>query len=273
MKKIFSVICLFLPLMAQAQTELTPQQQLEAAQKQLEAAQKQLEAAQKAAEQAKKSTQKAEQKAEQTAKQKAEDTQAAGGWVVPQAAVAKPKTQPVAKNNKGEELKDDPKYLDGAVVTDDKGKVVYTTTLQAPGKSAGEIYQLLYDYMGQLTLGENNIASRTALVNKDTHTIANTMDEYIVFNNSFISLDRTECKYTLVAVASDGKADITLHRISYNYEPGRSTGFKLPAEEVIIDKYALNKKKTSLAKIYGKFRRGTIDRKDQIFNEMKALLQ
>lgn len=272
MKKIFSVICLFLPLMAQAQTELTPQQQLEAAQKQLEAAQKQLEAAQKAAEQAKKSTKKVEQKAEQTAEQKAEDTQAGGGWVVPQAAVAKPKT-PVAKNDKGEELKDDPKYLDGAVVTDDKGKVVYTTTIQAPGKSAGEIYQLLYDYMGQLTLGENNIASRTALVNKDTHTIANTMDEYIVFNNSFISLDRTECKYTLVAVASDGKADITLHRINYNYEPGRATGFKLPAEEVIIDKYALNKKKTSLAKIYGKFRRGTIDRKDQIFNEMKALLQ
>ena len=32
-----------------------------------------------------------------------------------------------------------------------------------------------------------------------THLIANTMDEWLVFSQSFISLDRTEFKYQLIA--------------------------------------------------------------------------
>ena len=124
-----------------------------------------------------------------------------------------------------------------------------------------------------MPLGDNNIASRVALVNKDEHIIANIMDEWLVFSSSFISLDRTEFKYNLVAKITDNHLNLTLSRINYNYEEGRSTGFKEPAENVIVDKVALNKKKNNLAKIFGKFRRGTIDRKDQIFNDISTLIK
>ena len=65
---------------------------------------------------------------------------------------------------------------------------------------------------------------------------------------------------------------MTLERISYNYEENRDTGFKLPAEKVITDEYALNKKKTKLIPLYAKFRKKTIDRKDAIFKEVKDRL-
>ena len=45
------------------------------------------------------------------------------------------------------------------------------------------------------------------------------------------------------------------------------------ADEWITDKYALNKKKTKLLKGSGKFRRKTIDRKDNIFGKICKALQ
>lgn len=99
------------------------------------------------------------------------------------------------------------------------------------------------------------------------------MDEWLVFSQSFLSLDRTEFRYLLVAQIADNSLTVTLSKIIYNYEEGRSTGFKEPAEKVISDRYALNKKKNSLARIFGKFRKGTIDRKDQIFSDIKALVK
>ncbi len=308
---------MLLPLMAQAQNVLTPQQQLEQAQKQLEAAQQAVEAAKKAkveaeeaakkaeenakileqtkalqeaaaklnaeAEKIKAETQKkqaeqqkqqAEQQKQQAVKQEAKPATKTSGWEVPTATpVAKKVEKKVATNASGQTLKADPKYLDGAITYDENDKIAFTLTTDANGKSASQIYDIVYNYMNELTQGENNIGSRMALVNKEQNVIANTMDEWLVFSNSFISLDRTEFKYTLVATIKDNSLQLTLNRINYNYEAGRSTGFKDVAENIICDKMALNKKKTALAKIYGKFRRCTIDRKDQIFNELTALVK
>lgn len=150
---------------------------------------------------------------------------------------------------------------------------MFDTEIEAPGKSATQLYDLVFDYMSGLTQDKESKASRMALVNKDEHIIANAMDEWLVFSNSFISLDRTECKYNLIAKITDGKVSLSINHINYIYEEGRQTGFKLPAEEVIIDKVALTKKKNDLARIFGKFRKKTIDRKDQIFNEIAALVK
>jgi colicin import membrane protein len=49
-------------------------------------------------------------------------------------------------------------------------------------------------------------------------------------------------------------------------------GLKVKAEEWITDQYALNKKGTKLSRISGKFRRKTIDRKDNIFERIDAAL-
>ena len=127
--------------------------------------------------------------------------------------------------------------------------------------------------MSDLTQSDENIGSRVALVNPSEYIIANSMDEWLVFSSSFISLDRSEFKYQLVAKIADNHLNLSLLRISYNYEEDRPTGFKAPAEKVITDKVALTKKKNDLAKIFGKFRNKTIDRKDQIFCEITALVK
>ena len=339
MKKLIISILLFLPLMSvQAQSVLTPQQQLEEAQKKLEEAKKAVEEAKQKAEAAKKkaeaeaakqkaAAEAAKKKAEEEAKKKAAEeakakaekiqqqikeaeaetarlkaeaarlnaeangaaaTTAApaattatpapattasqgSGWVIP-TATKKETPKPAAQVN-GAKLKEDPKYLEGAITFDEQGKIVFDTEIEAPGKSAAQLYDLVFDYMSGLTQDKESKASRMALVNKDEHIIVNTMDEWLVFSNSFISLDRTECKYNLIAKITDGKVSLSINHINYIYEEGRQTGFKLPAEEVIIDKVALTKKKNDLARIFGKFRKKTIDRKDQIFNEIAALVK
>lgn len=322
----------------QAQSVLTPQQQLEEAQKKLEEAKKAVEEAKQKAEAAKKkaeaeaakqkaAAEAAKKKAEEEAKRKAAEEAKAkaekiqqqikeaeaetarlkaeaarlnaeangaaattvapeattatpapattasqgSGWVIP-TATKKETPKPAAQVN-GAKLKEDPKYLEGAITFDEQGKIVFDTEIEAPGKSAAQLYDLVFDYMSGLTQDKESKASRMALVNKDEHIIANAMDEWLVFSNSFISLDRTECKYNLIAKITDGKVSLSINHINYIYEEGRQTGFKLPAEEVIIDKVALTKKKNDLARIFGKFRKKTIDRKDQIFNEIAALVK
>lgn len=302
-------------LTMQAQNVLTPEQQLEKAQKELEEAKKALEAAKAQAEAAKVKAEAEKVKAEaektkaeaerlkaeaERMKQEAEklkkntensvpatklvpatkkenttETSEGAGWVVP-TMTEEVEEKKVEKTAEGVVLKEDPKYLAGAIQLNAEGKVEFVLDTQASGKSADEIYNIVFQYMSKLIKNEQNINSRIALVNrnnKNEQIIACIMDEWFVFNQSFISLDRTETKYQLVATISDNHLYLSMTRIVFNYEEGRSTGFKEPAENVITDKYALTKKKNDLAKIYGKFRRGTIDRKDQIFNDLTKLVR
>ena len=302
-------------LTMQAQNVLTPEQQLEKAQKELEEAKKALEAAKAQAEAAKVKAEAEKVKAEaektkaeaerlkaeaERMKQEAEklkkntensvpatklvpatkkenttETSEGAGWVVP-TMTEEVEEKKVEKTAEGVVLKEDPKYLAGAIQLNAEGKVEFVLDTQASGKSADKIYNIVFQYMSKLIKNEQNINSRIALVNrnnKNEQIIACIMDEWFVFNQSFISLDRSETKYQLVATISDNHLHLSMTRIVFNYEEGRSTGFKEPAENVITDKYALTKKKNDLAKIYGKFRRGTIDRKDQIFNDLTKLVR
>ena len=204
-----------------------------------------------------------------------EPTTSTTGWAVPVTVAAKPKeaAKPANKLANGTTAKVDMKYLAGAITYNDENKIEFTLDTDANGKTAKQIYDIVLKYMSELTQNEQNIASRVALVNDAEHIIANTMDEWLVFSQSFISLDRTEFKYQLVARISDNHLNLSLGRIIYNYEEGRSTGFKEPAEEVISDKMALTRKQNDLAKIFGKFRKCTIDRKDQIFADLTALVK
>lgn len=139
--------------------------------------------------------------------------------------------------------------------------------------SQDDIYTKILEYLTDLTSDSNQLqGSRVALVNQEKSTIVATVREYLIFSNTFISIDRTEFYYTIIAKCKDNQLDLSISRISYNYDQGRATGFKEPAENVISDKYALNKKHTKLSRIYGKFRRKTIDRKDEIFKNIKDLL-
>ena len=70
---------------------------------------------------------------------------------------------------------------------------------------------------------------------------------------------------------TDGQANVSMMRISYDYDLERR-GAHYTAEKWITDKYAVNKKHTKLYPLSAKFRRKTIDRKDFIFQKFNSLL-
>lgn len=162
---------------------------------------------------------------------------------------------------------DDSKYLKGAIpLIDDK--IVFTLDKDVPGKSASEIYDLVYQKIDSITQSSNQMPeSQIAVVNKQEHIIAARLKEWLIFQNTALSLDRTEFSYTLIANCTDNHLNLTMSRMSFAYEMDRDfiNGIKGPAEEFIGDDIALTKNGTKLAKYYGKFRKKTIDRKDNIF--------
>ena len=170
---------------------------------------------------------------------------------------------------------EDPKYLSGAVPVVD-GKVTFTLDMDVKGKTAQEIYDILYGVLDNMTKEENQFKeSKIAIVNKGEHTIAARYKEWLVFRNSALSLDRTVFNYTIIAQATDGHVNVKLFRISYQYEleRGINDGIEVVAEEWITDEQGLNKKKDKLAKYSGKFRKKTIDRKDNIFETITNALR
>lgn len=168
----------------------------------------------------------------------------------------------------------DAKYLAGAV-TEVNGKVQWDLDVDAPGKSAEQIYNAVYDYLKALTSAENQLeGSQVALVNKAEHSIVATVKEWLVFKENAISIDRAATSYVLSAVCKDNHLSVTLTRIIFDYTenvPTREGIFR--AEEWITDKEALNKKGTKLLPGCARFRRKMCDRKDEIFNGLKSLME
>ena len=166
----------------------------------------------------------------------------------------------------------DQKYLVGAVPVVD-GKVVFHTVVDAPGKSAGQVYDIVKTYLQKMTTEKNQFEqSRIILDDSVKHEVAGTYQEWLVFKSTALNLDRTRMMYNLIAKCEDGKADITMTRIHYLYEEERAPQ-TYKAEEWITDKEGLNQKQTKLARVSGKFRRKTIDRKDFLFNKFADLLK
>ena len=165
-----------------------------------------------------------------------------------------------------------PKYLAGAVPEVD-GKVVFETTIKAPGKTKKQIYDLLLEDMTRLTKEDNQFEQSTIvqLENNDYSQIVGSYQEWLVFKNKPLVLDRTRLFYHLIAEIKDGEATIKMTRIHYLYDEEREpTPYK--AEEWINDKYGLNKKMTKTSRVSGKFRIKTIDRKDYLFNRLTKVL-
>ena len=172
---------------------------------------------------------------------------------------------------KAEKENPDQKYLLGAVPVVD-GKVVFSKTIEAPGKSAAQIYGILKQYMEKMTTESNQIHSQLIVADDSKHELGGSYEEWLVFKKTLLQLDQTRFLYVLEANCSDGKADVTLSRIRYLYDENRNPEHP-KAEDWITDKEAVNKKGTKLLPISGKFRRKTIDRKDFLFNKFETLLK
>lgn len=163
--------------------------------------------------------------------------------------------------------KDDSRYMEGAVPEVD-GRVVFSKSFVINGMSKSEIYNRMLDYFTDRLAKNNDPLSRVAYTDKDNGEIVGLSNEWIVFSQSALSLDRTKAKFQIAAFCSDGNCKVEITKISFTY---RETE-KYTAEEWITDKYALNKTKTKLVRGLAKWRRKTVDLFDSYFKEIKEAL-
>lgn len=186
-------------------------------------------------------------------------------WEKPEDTATEPEQQKQPENQNA-------KYLRGAVPLVD-GKVQWQLDVDVPGKSAQEIYDIMYKCLDDLTKSEDQLeGSCIALVNKQEHTIVASVREWLTFTSNFLSLDRAKFQYTLIAACTNGHMKMTMDRIMYRYEETDRKGVYYSAEEWITDDNAVNKKNTKLYPGSAKFRRKTIDRKDMLFETIRNLL-
>lgn len=165
----------------------------------------------------------------------------------------------------------DQKYLQGAVPVVD-GKVVFSKTFEAPGKTAFQIYNIIGKFLQDETRESNQLNSQIVKADTTDYELGAHYEEWLVFKSNAISLDRTRFYYVIKAVCQNGKVNVEMSHIKYLYEEERNPQ-RMKAEEWITDKEALNKKGTKLLPMTGKFRRKTIDRKDYLFNKIEDLLK
>ncbi len=163
----------------------------------------------------------------------------------------------------------DQRYLANAVPMEN-GKVVFKRTLEAPSFSKKQLYERLLEW------GRANYATETNRVvfqNEENGEIAIVGEDYLVFSSTALSLDRALMKYRVIIECQDGSCALRLtgiryeYNVSYQEEPERYN-----AEEWITDEYALNKNKTKLNRISGKFRRATIDFATKTFDSAAGSL-
>ncbi len=166
----------------------------------------------------------------------------------------------------------DQKYLAGAV-PEVNGHVVFQTTIQAPGKTGQQIYDIMLQQLQQLCHEPGQFEqSRISIEDPQALQIVGNYQEWLVFKNQPLNLDRTRLMYHLIVDCADGQASVQMTRIYYLYDEERDAQ-TYRAEEWITDRYGLNRKQTKLARVSGKFRRKTIDRKDYLFNLFTTALQ
>lgn len=163
----------------------------------------------------------------------------------------------------------DEKYLTGAVPVVD-GKVTFSTQLQVPALSQEQMFETALNWAKNYFKTDDKFNARVLYSNKEEGMIAAAGEEYIVFSSSALSLDRTRIYYQFLITCHPGKCDLEMTRIRYLYDEARDGGEKYTAEEWITDDMALNKSKTKLAPICGKFRRKTIDLKNELFKSMQT---
>ena len=163
------------------------------------------------------------------------------------------------------------KYL-GDVVPMVNGEVIWEKTF-VNNKSVEENYTAMLNLLTAMTKEEIQLErSNVSLVNKEEHKIIGHYEEWLTFTSTALNLDRTRFIYTLTADCEGNKVLVRILRINYWYDENRNGGERYRAEEWITDEWALNKKKTRLSKLSGKFRRKTVDRVEEIFNNIGTAL-
>ena len=151
------------------------------------------------------------------------------------------------------------------------GKVTFETTIPAEGLTAAQIKEKADKWIAKRYV-EPTIISVKRFDSENPNTTIIKGEEYIVFKNTFFVLSRARMYYYLTLTANDGSCTFNLSRITYWYDDEDDKGgIKMIAEDWITDDNAFNKKR-GLKKFEGKFRRKTIDLKEQLIEELTKVL-
>ena len=163
------------------------------------------------------------------------------------------------------------KYMAGAVTLNEAGYVSFKKHYDVKDKSKGEIYHLLKNYAINDIVGGENSLPQARIQDADSlgGLVVAGMEEYLYFKRTAWTNHRVRFYYQLIFNAADGGFDVEMRNLRYIYDD-MTEPQPYRAEEWITDEAALNKTKTKLLKTPGKFRRFTIDRKNEIFRGAAA---
>ena len=155
------------------------------------------------------------------------------------------------------------RYLAKDAVVLNDGFVVFSQKTPLAGswsmQQIGDVAQAWMEkYLGKYDPAKNRIISN------ESGKIVAVGDMMIEFSRNAFSLDRAQMSYVLTLEYSEKESSLYVERIKYIYDDGVSVE-KITAEEYITDEQAVNKKRTKLLPISGKFRKKTIDVVDEIF--------
>ena len=156
----------------------------------------------------------------------------------------------------------DIRYMAGAV-PEVNGKVVLTRTIEVPaGLTQQEVMNRVDAWLVRCTKDER-MHYNQRLPKAADNELQHSYSMELTFSKSFLAHDFAELAYVLAVRYEGGQLVMEMSHINYKYNENNKLN-KYTAEEMIVDKYALNKKKTKLIFGFKKFRMKTIDLLDEL---------
>ena len=151
------------------------------------------------------------------------------------------------------------------------GKVTFEETIPAEGYTANEIKKIIDNWIKERFVKPTVISAKQFESNNQKTTILKA-EEYLVFKNKALVLERARIYYYLTLTANEGSCTFNMSRITYWYDDEDDKGgLKMIAEEWITDENAINKK-GEVKKFEGKFRNKTIELKNILINALTEKL-
>lgn len=161
----------------------------------------------------------------------------------------------------------EPQYQVGAVSVIN-GKATFEEFIPAAGMSASEIEEKVSGWISRRFVKPTVIGAKR-YESDQPNTMVVKSEEYIVFKKTAFVQNTPRIYYYLTITAEDGGCKFNMSRITYWYDDqDENGGIQMKAENWITDDMAFDKK-GRLKKFEGKFRRKTIDLKNQLVEELK----
>jgi len=161
-----------------------------------------------------------------------------------------------------EKSETDIRYMAGAV-PEVNGKVVLTRIVEVPaGLTQQEVMNRVDAWLVRCTKDER-MHYNQRLPKAADNELQHSYSMELTFSKSFLAHDFAELAYVLAVRYEGGQLVMEMSHINYKYNENNKLN-KYTAEEMIVDKYALNKKKTKLIFGFKKFRMKTIDLLDEL---------